>query len=646
MRNLNKSVSVALIFILTSFGKAAAADIPLKARPLPLPVSNWTGFYVGGTVGAGQDSSATNELWLWNTNYPTGTLVGTNGGPLLATTSPLSINTGYNDQYRHSSLGVVGGVEAGYNLQRGRWVYGIEGDFSLSSQSSGANYAAQPVPAFFPPLPIFFFMPGTTQGWSSTERIDWLTTVRGRLGVTTDSSLWYGTAGVAAARIGTSYTLTSSPGFSGLPVASGGFGPGTFGQWGMPNGLAQTHFGTTKVGWVVGGGVETSLNRLLGIGASNWTTKVEYLYADLGSVNNSIVTGLVPVCASTCANPATGTTTFNSSIHVHEQILRVGLNYNFGGGPSAPPAPAPIYAKAPRLLPVSNWTGFYVGGTVGAGQDSSKTSELWLWNTNYPTGTLVGINGGPLFTTTSPLSFSTGFNDQYHHSSLGVVGGVEAGYNLQRGRWVYGVEGDFSLSSQGSAASYAAQPVPAVFPPLPNFFFVPDTTQGWRSAERIEWLTTVRGRLGVTTDSSLWYGTAGVAAARIGTSYTLTSSPGYSGLPVASGPFGPGTFGQWGLANGLTQAHFGTTKIGWVVGGGVETSLNRLLGIGSSNWTTKVEYLYADLGSVNNSIVTGLVPVCATTCANPATGSTAFNSSIHVHEQILRVGLNYRFSNL
>ena len=46
-------------------------------------------------------------------------------------------------------------------------------------------------------------------------------------------------------------------------------------------------------------------------------------------MDTSIVTGLVPVCATTCANPATGFTTFTSAIHVREQIVRVGLNYKF-----------------------------------------------------------------------------------------------------------------------------------------------------------------------------------------------------------------------------------------------------------------------------------------------------------------------------
>jgi hypothetical protein len=65
----------------------------------------------------------------------------------------------------------------------------------------------------------------------------------------------------------------------------------------------------------------------------------------------------------------------------------------------------------PKALPIaappSNWSGFYVGATLGAGQDSSKTSELWSWS--YPTGTLIGIGGGPLFATTAPLNFTTKF---------------------------------------------------------------------------------------------------------------------------------------------------------------------------------------------------------------------------------------------
>jgi outer membrane immunogenic protein len=525
VRTFSGGAGAILLLILVQSHAACAADLPVKAPPIAAPASGWTGFYVGATLGAGQDSSKTNEAWSWATNYPTGSLIGIAGGPLVTTTGPLTFTTNFSDQYHHSSRGLTGGLDAGYNWQTDRVVYGLEGDFSLSSQSSTVNYAAQPVAAVFPPLPNFFFIPNTTQGWSSQEKIDWLTTVRGRLGVVQDGTLWYGTAGVAAARISNNYTLVSSAGFAGLAAAAGGFGAGTFAQVGLPGGFAPAHFGTTKVGWVVGGGVETSLNRLLGFGSSNWTTKLEYLFADLGTVNNTVATGLVPVCGTTCAAPAlvTGSTSFNSSIHVYEQILRVGVNYNFGGGPAVA-APAPIYAKAPPAR-YADWRGYYVGFNAGAAEDSSRTNELWLWNTNYPTGTLVGLGGGPLFTTTAPLNIVNGYSNQYHHSSLGAIGGVEGGYNWQVKRWVFGVEGDFSLTGQNNSAIYSAQPVVGIFPPLPNFFFIPNTTQGWTSQERIEWLSTLRGRLGIAQENSLWYGTAGIAAARISSNYMLVSSP-------------------------------------------------------------------------------------------------------------------------
>jgi outer membrane immunogenic protein len=152
--------------------------------------------------------------------------------------------------------------------------------------------------------------------------------------VTNDSTLFYATGGLAVARIENNYTLLSSPGNTGLLVASGTNGPGTFGQFGLPGGIAVGSFSTTRVGWVLGGGVETALSRLLGWGPG-WTTKVEYLFADLGTVNNTLNTNLVPVCGATCAAPflVTGSTSFTSSIHVYEQVLRVGLNYKFGEGP-------------------------------------------------------------------------------------------------------------------------------------------------------------------------------------------------------------------------------------------------------------------------------------------------------------------------
>jgi outer membrane immunogenic protein len=62
---------------------------------------------------------------------------------------------------------------------------------------------------------------------------------------------------------------------------------------------------TTNGGGTVGGGVETHL-------WGNWTAKAEYLYLDLGSISGSFVAeGVV----------------FNENAHVHDHIVRVGINY-------------------------------------------------------------------------------------------------------------------------------------------------------------------------------------------------------------------------------------------------------------------------------------------------------------------------------
>jgi outer membrane immunogenic protein len=211
----------------------------------------------------------------------------------------------------------------------------------------------------------------------------------------------------------------------------------------------------------------------------------------------------------------------------------------------------PAYKAAPCVG--CDWNGFYAGVNVGVGQTSTTTTETWNWLTNYPTGSLIGVGGGPLVATTSPTSFATTFTDQYHHDGRGIIGGLQAGYNWQIGRLVLGFEGDWSWTKQKDTASYGAQPIAAQFPPLPNFLFIPQTAQGWTSEERLDWLATARGRVGWPQGANLWYATGGIAWARIENKYTLVSSPGNTGLLVAAGGVGPGTCAQWGLPGGHRQ---------------------------------------------------------------------------------------------
>ena len=63
-------------------------------------------------------------------------------------------------------------------------------------------------------------------------------------------------------------------------------------------------------GWMVGGGIEQALN-------SNWSLKAEYNYSNFGTRD-------VELCT-----PALVCDTFSIKQHIH--LVKVGINYRFGG---------------------------------------------------------------------------------------------------------------------------------------------------------------------------------------------------------------------------------------------------------------------------------------------------------------------------
>ena len=112
-------------------------------------------------------------------------------------------------------------------------------------------------------------------------------------------------------------------------------------------------------------------------------------------------------------------------------------------------SPAPLAEPLPPAPVGTTWSGFYIGGNLGAAFDPNDLSIKDLSEEQDLT-----------------LKFS---NDTE------FIGGVQAGYNWQVGSWVMGVEGDFDF------------------------------------ADNINYLASVRGRLGWALGSWLLYGTGGVA---------------------------------------------------------------------------------------------------------------------------------------
>jgi outer membrane immunogenic protein len=85
-----------------------------------------------------------------------------------------------------------------------------------------------------------------------------------------------------------------------------------------------------------------------------------------------------------------------------------------------PPRVEAIPYKAPALVPVFTWTGFYLGGEVGGGWATDKVTNV-----------------------TGNLAFPPGFVHAPNHPD-GVLGGIYGGYNYQIGPWVLGVDGDYT----------------------------------------------------------------------------------------------------------------------------------------------------------------------------------------------------------
>src|ERR1700712_3133024 len=180
----------------------------------------------------------------------------------------------------------------------------------------------------------------------------------------------------------------------------------------------------------------------------NWTGKIEYLWINLGDRLDQFTLNGVGHAMST---------------DIREQIFRVGLNYRIGGNGAAYVPP-----------PASNWAGFYLGGNIGSGIGRDHTAFAF-----------------------SAVGTST---ELFNLSPDGFNGGIQAGYNWQAAHWVFGLEADIQGSSQrdNRACVQTCNPLAA-----PIIFAAYDA--------RLPWFGTVRGRVGYSVGSTLFYATGGYA---------------------------------------------------------------------------------------------------------------------------------------
>lgn len=280
--------------LLTTSMAVNAADLPVKAPPpgpVPAPF-NWTGFYVGANIGEG-----------WSSNW--GGTADPLPSPAVVGISPLS--------FSNKASGIIGGGQIGYNWQFTRnWLVGLETDFQGAHLRAGDSTIS---PLLASPSTGFV----SNSGAVMSSRVDWFGTVRGRLGLTFDRWLVYGTAGFAYAKkkscANSEFPANPDP----TPSSADGLLPFPFCARIMIAGafdpILPASTSRIATGWNAGGGVEYALPSTWG----NWSVRAEYLFVDLGGES-------VTAFDVTQSSPVALRYTWN---RLGIQIARFGLNYRF-----------------------------------------------------------------------------------------------------------------------------------------------------------------------------------------------------------------------------------------------------------------------------------------------------------------------------
>ena len=256
-------------------GLAAAADLPSRMAPPvyappPLPTFTWTGAYFG--VNAGYAFS--HEGQFRTQEALAGTTV--RGQNISSDGFTGGGQIGYNYQFGGGGFGGLGGAGGGI-------VVGIEADAAYTDLTRNRTLTY----GFDAPTSLF----GTTTAYRSG--LDYLGTVRGRLGFAFNQFLIYGTGGFAYGGVDNRVTVA-------------GFGSG--------------RSDSTETGYAYGGGIEYALptNSFLNFFKSSAVTlKAEYLHYDLGRTTIAV-------------NNAAGANFATARVSNDGDIARVGLNYKFG----------------------------------------------------------------------------------------------------------------------------------------------------------------------------------------------------------------------------------------------------------------------------------------------------------------------------
>jgi outer membrane immunogenic protein len=240
--DMKSGIAVALMAVLVGTTQGLAADLRLASAPPPQPqpavaaFPSWAGPYIGAQAGylAGRSE----------------------------TSFPATGEFHFVDPHVFTA-----GLSAGYSVQRGRVVGGLEGDFNLINGGATINTGLAPDPSI-------------TQLQST---INWNSHWRGRVGYAFDRALVFVAGGLALA---------------GVDIKAFDNGTGAIAAW-----------SDTRIGWTLGGGMEYRV-------APQASVRLEYLYDNYG--------------AWTLAAQNVGATAFPSrESKLDSHTLRAGVYWHF-----------------------------------------------------------------------------------------------------------------------------------------------------------------------------------------------------------------------------------------------------------------------------------------------------------------------------
>jgi outer membrane immunogenic protein len=256
------TLATAALILASPSTAVRAADLPAKA---PTPAAyNWSGCYAGLNGGGGGSGTS------FTTTIDPGTHLIPADAVAVSTTGTGSTN----------DSNFLAGGQAGCNWQSGTLVYGLEGDFDYIHSNPQFINATSTLTDGVTPFTI-----------TQSLTMDYLATVRPRVGVAADRNFAYITGGVAFTKA--NYTQSYTDGFA-------------------PPAVGSATGSKSLVGWTVGAGWEYAWT-------DHWTFRLEYLFASFPTTS----------ALGAITDSAGGVNTLHGSSDLVIQIARAGMNFKF-----------------------------------------------------------------------------------------------------------------------------------------------------------------------------------------------------------------------------------------------------------------------------------------------------------------------------